>query len=391
MNQRVRQTHLEYYREHQITPVHYNLQCMQSHFERREALYQKLGLLPLAFRQSNVLEIAAGTGQNSLYIAQLQPKTFVLLEPNEVAVADIKNTYEQFAAPHTQPKIVTTTLENYAPESSFDIVLCENWLGTSEHEKALLNKLSTFVAQQGVLVLTTVSPIGFVPNLLRRFLAIYLCREQHDFLQKTEILSMAFDSHLKTLTAMTRNITDWVQDNMLNPAYFGLCLSIPTVIERLKDRFAILGSSPDFATDWRWFKSVYGEERRFNEHFLMEYWQNAHNFLDYRETPQPYNSNINFELESTACELLHQIAEHEDAYMDQKDLVPYAESVWNALNEFIALIPPSFTAAQNGLKEVGEFIRTPDAITIQSVQDATYFRGLFGRETAYISLVRGQG
>ncbi|MBP6917377.1 MAG: methyltransferase domain-containing protein [Legionellaceae bacterium] len=389
MNQRVRQTHLEYYREHQITPVHYDLNCMQSHLERRQALYQKLGLLPLTFRQSNVLEIAAGTGQNSLYIAQLMPKKFVLLEPNEVAVSHIKNTYEQFTHPHTQPQIVSTTLENYLPEESFDIVLCENWLGTSEHEKALLNKLSTFVAPQGLLVLTTVSPIGFVPNLLRRFLAIYLCGEQEDFLQKTETLSLAFASHLGTLSAMTRNITDWVQDNMLNPAYFGLCLSIPTVVERLKDRFDILGSSPGFITDWRWFKKVYGAERRFNEYFLTEYWQNAHNFLDYREPPKSDGSENNFELESKAFELLHMIAEHEDAHMDRKDLASYAQNVRWALNEFIELIPRSFIAAQSGLKELRHLIHSPETITVQSVQNMIYFQALFGRETAYISLIRG--
>ena len=389
MSQRVRQTHLEYYREHQITPVHYDLHCLQSHLDRRHALYQQLSLLPLAFCHSNVLEIAAGTGQNSLYIAQLMPKKLVLLEPNEVAVSYIKNTYEQFATPHTQPQIVSTTLEHYEPENKFDIVLCENWLGTSEHEKQLLNKLSTFVAPQGALVLTTVSPIGFVPNLLRRFLAIYLCGEQQDFLQKTATLSAAFSNHLKTLSSMTRNVTDWVQDNMLNPAYFGLCLSIPTVIDRLKDRFDILGSSPGFATDWRWFKGIYGDQRRFNEHFLMEYWKNAHNFLDYRELPQSYNPDTNFELESKAFELLHLISEHEDAYLDRKDSTACAHNVWHALNEFISLIPANFVAAQNGLKEVSQLIQVPGSITIQAVQEMTCFQSLFGRETIYVSLMRG--
>ena len=35
----------------------------------------------------------------------------------------------------------------------------------------------------------------------------------------------AFGPHLRTLAAMTRGVTDWVQDNMLNPAYFGIMLT----------------------------------------------------------------------------------------------------------------------------------------------------------------------
>src|SRR5579871_660200 len=75
-------THLEFYQKHQIAPVCYDLTSMQAHLERRSSLYLKLGLPPIAFRSAKVLEVAAGLGQNSLYIAHMLPEKLVLLEPN---------------------------------------------------------------------------------------------------------------------------------------------------------------------------------------------------------------------------------------------------------------------------------------------------------------------
>lgn len=388
MNQSVRQTHLQYYREHQITPVRYDLSSMDSHLSRRFALYSKLGLLPLTFANSSVLEVAAGTGQNSLYVAQCKPSRLVLLEPNAAGVSHIHDAYTAFPHSHTAPEIIVQTLEDYSPENTFDIVLCENWLGTSAHEQSLLTKLTGMVSIKGIVVLTTVSPIGFVPNLLRRFLAIHLEPDVHNFQKRTELLVSAFDSHLDTLTNMTRSSTDWVQDNMLNPAYFGLCLSIPNLLNRLDNQFEVMASSPFFAEDWRWFKGVYGEQRNSSEQFLTEYWKKAHNFLDYREETFVGHEKKNLALEKKAFQLLEAIASHEDAYLRKDTLSIYAKNVLTVLDDFIYLIPERFSMSLKGLQEVRALISSPLLINIASVSGMSDFRGLFGRETVYVSLIK---
>lgn len=388
MNQVDRQTHLEFYREHKIAPVRYDLSNIDVHLERRFSLYTKLGVLPLSFANATLLEVAAGTGHNSLYLAQLLPSKLVLLEPNAVAIEHIRQVYREFKKPHTSPELVCTTLEEFFPQTSFDIVICENWLGTSTHELFLLNKLAAMVAKQGVLVLTTVSPIGFVPNLLRRFLSIYLAPVIKTFQERTEILIAAFSSQLKTLTDMTRNHTDWVQDNMLNPAYFGLCLSIPNLVDQLGEQFSVIGSVPTFSEDWRWFKELHGKQSRFNEHFLSEYWQKAHHFLDYRETARTSVMVNNKTLEKKATALLDAIAKHEDSVIAQGDTIVAVQQVIAALDEFIVAVPMSFEKAIAGLQEVRQLIQDPVTININAVNQMTYFSSLFGRETAYVSLLR---
>lgn len=383
-----RQTHLEYYRQHGIAPVCYDLSDMTAHLQRREALYNKLALPPLAFRGSRVLEVAAGTGHNSLYLAQLLPARLLLLEPNATAVEHLRRAYAAFDAPHTVPEVIVCTLEAFDPDEPFDIVLCENWLGSSAHDLAMLDKLVEMVAPTGVLVITTVSPIGMVPNLLRRFLVPGLIRDEPDFEAKSRLLVAAFASHLRTVDAMTRSVTDWVQDNMLNPAYFGVCLSISAAVERLGAQFDVLGCTPAFAEDWRWFKTMAGARRQINHHFLEEYWRKAHNHLDHREPPSPGDAETNRRLEQAALGVLAAVEAHEDAGARGDDGSGWAARVRGRLERFIDAVPPRMSEPVAALREFVQRAFDSPPRAIDAVASMERFGALFGRETSYLSLLR---
>lgn len=383
-----RQTHLEYYQQHGIAPVRYDLSSLDAHFDRRRSLYNKLCLTSLSFAGSDVLEVAAGTGHNSLFIAAQHPKKLLLLEPNQTAIDHIYSAYAGFELPHTRPELITEKLEDFRPASLFDIVLCENWLGTSKHELDLLSKLASFIKPGGVLVITTVSPIGFVPNLMRRYFACHIAPFSLSFDKRTEVLSSAYGSHLNQLGAMTRNVEDWVQDNMINPAYFGLCLSSPAVLSRLGGAFEALGAYPAFIEDWRWFKALHDEERGINKHFLSEYWRKCHNFLDSRPVPFVGDSAINQALEKAALMLLSSIEASEDALLHNTDLHHTSIEVAERFNDFLALVPDAFTEAIGGLREIVPFVREPSMLDARKMANLSSFAKLFGRETSYLALQR---
>ena len=64
---------LEYYKKNNISPVHYNLKNLKKHFEIRSSLYQLLGVPPKLVYGKDVLEVAPGSGHNSIYTATLMP------------------------------------------------------------------------------------------------------------------------------------------------------------------------------------------------------------------------------------------------------------------------------------------------------------------------------
>ncbi len=314
--------HLAYYREQGISPVSYS-GTKEQHFQRRASLYRSLRLPPLAFRGSRVLEVAAGTGQNAEYLASLNPAYLEIVEPNYT---------EALREVLTRTKIdscTVTTLEEMSEREPFDIVICENWLGLPEVEAGLLDKLAAMVAPDGVLVLTCVHPQGFYPNQLRRKIAARLVNDSMSFENKTQILVSAFETHLETLKDMTRSHRDWVQDQLLNPAVEHILLTFPMLIERLGKDFTILGTSPEFITDWRWFKSLYGDARQFNAHALKDY---------------------------------------------------------TLLSDFFMSCTDDYSSV-DGLLEAQALLRQ-DAISAEAVRNMGPFRSLFGRETIHLSLQR---
>lgn len=379
-------SHLDFYNKHGISPVHYMASTVQEHFERRASLYRSLALTPLAFRNARVLEVAVGSGQNSLYVASMMPESLTLVEPNPTGIREIRDLYAKTSVPHTSPTLVEMTLQDYQPAHQFDIVICENWLGSAAHEKALLRKLAGFLAHQGMMVVTTFTPTGFLPNLIRRALSVKYCDPHLPFAVRTERLVEMFAPHLAHMSAMTRTATDWVQDNMLNPAYYDLCLTIPDVLRELDGVVSALGTNPSFSTDWRWFKAVYGDARNFNGHMTEAYQAALHNFFDYQlEFSQP-DIQLNREIERSCLEFIEAVRAYEHAVLENQQPDEKLANLTAVLRAIIEQIRDFPGQVRSGL-EAGLQLLLADHDDYRLVAENSPFSRLFGRETVYLSLI----
>jgi hypothetical protein len=176
---------------------------------------------------------------------------------------------------------------------------------------------------------------------------------------------------------MTRGVTDWVHDNMLNPAYFGILLTVPMVLAELGGGFDVLGSSPRFAADWRWFKGLCGKDREFNRHVLGEYRAGLHNFFDHRTVLPARDPGRNAEFEAAALAVADAVRDWEAGEAD-------ADAVEAAARQVIAGIgdlPREWSAA---LDEFLDAFAQPD-LSPEAVAELPRFGPLFGRETIYLS------
>jgi SAM-dependent methyltransferase len=381
--------HLEYYKAHGIAPVLYQTQDLGAHLERRDSLYRSLGLPPVAFRGARVLEVASGTGQNSLYVAHCRPQSLDLVEPNPAGLAAIARAYEAFPLRHTAPVVHATRLEEFAPETTFDIVLCENWLGADPHEIDLLRKIAGLVAPGGILVLTIVPLSGFFPNIMRKLLALRVLPPGLDFETQTEFLVEAFGPHLSTMADMTRSHRDWVQDCLINPHYLNVALPLDTVLDALDREMEALATFPRFVNDWRWFKTLAGKNRRFNQNLSEAYRRNVHNFVDYRRLWAERDSAANADLER-AFHAVHQAALAWQAAF----LTDNAAAMAARTAEIGGLLQTIGKGLGDIDRELGTSIAellavwAAPSVTAPMVRNMSNFGALFGRETIYLSLTR---
>jgi|GEM_PF-689650 len=377
--------HLQFYMENNISPVSQDISDLMKHFDRRGSLYRYLGLPKLFFRDKNILEVGPGSGHNSLFVASCLPKSYDLLEPNPTGQSGITRLYREFDTEHTSPNLIKQRLEDFTPEQKYDLVISECWLGVSLHERQMMAKLGTFLKPEGVLIITLASPIGAAANAFRRLLADKLTLGMTSFEERTKILVQAFAPHLSTMLDMTRPYDDWVQDCMINPGFMTICPTPEMFMEGMGNDFEIYNSYPRFDTDWRWYKSLYGKNKNFNERYMESYYKNSHNFYDYNSSHLERESVKNIVLENHCLKLLSLIVEMEENRDQrfQKDIISVVKEIQCNLSE----VSSSWAA---GIEEFLTLFQE-DKVTVDQVVKMEKLKYIFGRELLYVTATKADG
>ena len=298
------QSHLSFYLKNKISPVKQDISNRKKHFQRRCSLYRYLGLPENFIKGKNILEVGPAEGHNSAFIASCKPASFDLIEPNLYAYKTISSNFKKLKVWNPNFKVINKKLEKFNKKKKYDIVICEAWLGISRHERRLMKKLSNFVNEKGILVITAASPIGYISNIIRRFMGNIIIKKEDSLDEKILILYKAFSSHLKTLKNMSCPYLDWIKDVLLNPGFLTIHPSPNTIFNDISKNFNYYNSYPSFHTDWRWYKDLHGSKKNLKKVFLKNYNINSHNFFDYKKIYESQNSTLNQNLERKSMSLL---------------------------------------------------------------------------------------
>ena len=189
-----------------------------------------LGLPPSFFKGKDVIEIAAGSGHNSIYTSTLLPNSFDLVEPNPVGCRDIKKIFKELKYKHTKPKLYEEKLDHFINTKLYDVVITEGWPGGYlNYDRGMLKKMAKLLKPGGVLLISFLPPIGAMATYLRRLISHRLINNNKNIKENTRTLSLAFSSHLNNLTSMGRSHDHWIQDSLLNP-YFCVAYNTPLFV-----------------------------------------------------------------------------------------------------------------------------------------------------------------
>jgi SAM-dependent methyltransferase len=376
--------HLKYYLENEISPVRQDVENLTQHLERRGALYTNIGLPKLLIKGKKVLEVGPGSGHNSLYVASCSPKQYDLLEPNKTAWKDIEELYSENSKKIEliHPNIIKEKLEDFEAYEEYDIVICEAWLGVNNNERKLMHKLSKFVRPHGILVVTLGSPVGHLPNMIRRILSWNIIDLQNSLEEQTNELLQAYTKHLETMKDMSKIYGDWCKDILIGPGFYTLSPTPEMFIEDIGDDFSIYGSYPKITMDWRWYKSLYGTNKKINEVFLEAYYRNIHNFFDFNLVLEPIDKESNLILENSAFNLINLAGQRENngEIIIDDEVVNLMKDVFDKLIE----IYPSWS------KPFGEVMslivnKNFNAVDLSKMKN---FKQIFGREIMYVSVIK---
>jgi ubiquinone/menaquinone biosynthesis C-methylase UbiE len=365
-----------YYSKHKISPVNQDLSDIDKHFSRRDSLFRTLGIIPSLVKGKTFLEFGPGSGHNAIHIASLKPSKYVLVEGNKTGFCKTQERLNQVEG--LDFNIYEKEFSSYVDDQKYNIVWAEGCLPGQNKPTKTLSNISFFVKPSGLLAITTVDAISYCSESMRRLLKYRFFPDLSEDLQKAcQKLIPVYEEHLQHLKGMSRSVRDWILDSILQPLNNRPLLSIPKSILTLEKDFDAFASSPNFVTDWRWYKDITGVERKFNENFLDQYYRNNLSFLDYRNVASSHDINFGKTLEKICNE----------SYEISLQIEMGKEDLWDDFFECSSAL--------------GDHIKDQAPITYLSIREAItmlrngnlgmelkYFPPWWGRGQQYLSLIR---
>lgn len=372
-------SHLQFYTTHKISPVRQDISDLRGHFQRREALYRHLGILPAFLAGRRVLEVGPGGGFNALYTAALKPGHYTLVDGNPTGIEHMKELFAKYPEWTRDLKIVLSRLEEYKPERLFDFVFCEGLLSGVPNAAEVLTCLGSFTAPGGVLVITCVDHLSHFPETIRRMFGQLVVSPNDDLATKAAKILPMMEPHLRALGGMNRRHDDWVIDNLIHPGSIIPLINMPETVAVLGSQFDYYAGSPHFVQDWRWYKSLVGAGWSFNAQAVDQYWANAHNLLDYRRQLPPRSPTANQALYALCTHARRQV----ELFEEGRDRC-FLDAFNDDLGKIAADARTYSAEVAEALAEAERLLRAKQ-IDTDAVANARAFAPLFGRGQQYLS------
>ncbi|MGJ8692776.1 MAG: SAM-dependent methyltransferase [Thalassotalea sp.] len=390
---------LDFYDTLDKVPVNQLGAGSEYHFQQRSALYRTLGLSPLVIQGHDVLEIGPGSGDNALHIASWQPKSFTLIDGSKAAIKSIAAKIAQ-GCYGDNTKVLYQDISKQALTEQYDVVLCEGLIPGQQAPDVFLQQVLSAVKPGGVCVFTTVSAASYLAEICRRMVLPTVKRliaAQEDSTKTssqtltktpsqtlTQALVQLFQPSFNSLKGMSRKPEDWVTDNIIHNWTERGFFSIEDALSSLPSQFSVLGSSPSFIQDWRWYKDSAGSNVSAQ---IASYHQWSGYLVDYRCNPQavfPEGAGDKLEQLSQQAMALHDKYRN-NSYSSTEDLTALAEflSVLSTIAENIATILPDTAQAIDDFIIGFEQLRQGNLAA-----DFKCFHHWFGRGQQYLSVIR---
>jgi len=374
----VKRAFVDYYRERDISPVKQDIADRDRHFGRRAALYRFLGIPPLYVEGARVLEFGPGSGDNALYTASLGPAHYVLVDGNPRGLRETRAQLTALPFAADRFTLIESYVEDFRADERFDLVLAEGLVPFQNDPAAFVRHIAAFVRPGGVLVITCADAASAIGEIGRRLLAGRIAPPALAHDERRALLAPVFAPHLATLAGMSRSVEDWVDDNIVHPLTGRLYSIAGAIGDLAADGFSIYGSSPQFLTDWRWYKQVYGAASRFNERAVESYFGNVVNLLDYRITLEPHAAARGGAV-LAICDDLYALMQSADA--GNADALREAVVRVRALATLVESVAPE---TANGLHALAAALAGDPA----AAAAPNAFSAHFGRGQQYLSFVR---
>ncbi|MCR9254921.1 MAG: class I SAM-dependent methyltransferase [Alphaproteobacteria bacterium] len=348
-------------------------------FISRLLLYSRLGFPPAWIAGKRYFEIGPGSADAAGFFARFGPAQMVLADKDPSVVETLRARVAAGDFPCDDVRVVQAKLPDGSAEPVYDLVLAEGVFPGEDDPAALLRFAGDLCRPGGMVVATSISPISVFAESSRRLLKPILKSEGVADDDMVDEIVRIFGPDLDTMAGMRRPKSEWATHTLLL-GWKNVTLTLNEMIETFGDRFMIGGTSPDFKTDWRWFKAPDVTPASVNRRAIEDYHRNVAAMLDYRVDP---TGDIG--VDGAALDRLAGLAlatQMEAWHADSLAPIPrYLEIA----REIADLIEPAMTETATGIQDFCAAIQRRLDHGPSSGLDTKRFRPMFGRGQLFVA------
>ena len=378
----MRNDFLDYYGEHNISPVRQDISDLEVHYERREKLYKQCGIPIITFRNAEILEVGPGGGYNTLAFFHWNSKHVDLVEANAAGRRDINRLFSSHDIAKDKYDIFPCKIEDYETDKKYDIIIAESFLPYIFNQYEVMDKLKELVTEHGIIVITCAEHAGFFVETVKRLVGKTITVNIPEYDKKVEYLTDFFAPQLAKLRGVSRKAEDWVKDQILNPAIANeMELTMLQAIEYFEEGFDVLGCSPQMFTDYSWYKDIwYDYKQDYKEQFNKKRLS-----LLLANMPELILPVEQADVVVKCCEKIRMYAAEYETKFDIK-MIDYIldemKSMKDILQQYLA---PDFLDVYYEINNILLSIQKREDIDIENYP---HFFSAFGRTQQYISFVK---
>lgn len=373
--------HKEYYEL--VQPFQKDISDLALHFERREALYRQLGLASKLLAHQSIIEFGPGHGENALFTLRQGPARYILVDAIKSCLDHAKGLLEPNCPPQTQLEWHQADIWHFPQTEQFDLVICEGTIPLQEDPLRMLRQVASFTKPAGgMFLLTCTCAVSVFAEVLRRLIAAVVTDPNDNLETKADRITPFLSPHLATLKGMARPHRSWVLDNMIQPLT-GEHVSIGDAVRELED-FDLFGTAPRFLVDYRWFREVHGDAKRYKEWAREQWLANLFNLLDYRVTLPPCTPDLGNAL-SEACDLVFQTVKRYDRDRDGATLSTALDQISQVARLVEKHSPKTAASIADYLTVFSRYMAVGN---VAELMEFSEFTTHFGRGQQYVLFIR---
>lgn len=372
---------LSFYNEIGFAPTRQKMSSANTLSDRRSFLYRTLGIPNIAVRNSDIIEFGPGSGENSGTLISLAPRSYKFVDGSEAVLTNLQDRLTTTVSSSTvapQFTFSTSHILDYEDDSLYDLVICEGVLPMQMNPREMATHVLSFVRPGGAVILSCFDSVSAFSEIARRYLASSIFEDLNYSERLIHQLVGFFEPDFTQLPGMSRSPEDWVLDSIINP-WLGNFFSLQDALEVATDGHALLGTSPRFLQDWRWFKDPSAlDENTTLTSAVSSYRMNIHSLLDARFTSQ---ARLDDEANSSLIEVTSRIATRVRGHISGN--VPYESEEFGG--DVMYMIKTTEDLHPQTLQSLQGLV---DWSVSRDPSDLEQFRSLWGRGQQYISLAR---